>query len=589
MKYLPILFFISFFISFQLSIKAQKPEFIMDMVHNNPGEALTKSAFTQPEYLKQNEFNTQVVNDFVFPTAAVTFDDFDPTIFPKGSRERAWTDSVSLVIKKNIAAAHAAGLKVYYFTDIVVLPKRLVQKYKDEICDKNGNISFDRPLTLKIHRILFDELFSKFPDLDGLVIRTGETYLNNVPFHTGNDPITDGPSSHIRLLRLLRGEVCVKHNKTIIYRTWSFGGMHDNPDYYLKVTDSIQPHKNLVFSIKHVRGDYQRTYPFNPCLGIGKHRQVVEVQCQREYEGKGAYPNYVMNGVINGFEEYDPNQHPNCLNDIKNNPNFAGVYSWSRGGGWVGPYITNEIWPRLNAFVLSDWANHQNITENQAFNHFMDNEGIVHPESRKAFRELCLLSAKAVLRGHMSAILSMKPEWAFWMRDQFLAGIEPPDSAQIRKFPSEGFLFEAFNEFYKKGELQIAVGEKYEAVKLWKKMVELSQKIYTSNPADDNYIRTSTLYGLYLHKIIASGWNVMALGFSGDKRGSYDKPSIKKALNEYDTAWIKFKNLKNEQSSCATLYQPNAFIYVGPAYCDKKGMGYSVNKYRKLCEEKVSK
>ena len=28
--------------------------------------------------------------------------------------------------------------------------------------------------------------------------------------------------------------------------------------------------------------------PFNPCIGIGKHQQVVEVQCQREYEGKGA-------------------------------------------------------------------------------------------------------------------------------------------------------------------------------------------------------------------------------------------------------------------------------------------------------------
>lgn len=22
--------------------------------------------------------------------------------------------------------------------------------------------------------------------------------------------------------------------------------------------------------------------PFNPCIGIGKHQQVVEVQCQRE-------------------------------------------------------------------------------------------------------------------------------------------------------------------------------------------------------------------------------------------------------------------------------------------------------------------
>ena len=43
--------------------------------------------------------------------------------------------------------------------------------------------------------------------------------------------------------------------------------------------------------------------PFNPTLGIGRHRQIVEVQCQREYEGKGAYPNYVVKGVVEGFEE----------------------------------------------------------------------------------------------------------------------------------------------------------------------------------------------------------------------------------------------------------------------------------------------
>ena len=36
------------------------------------------------------------------------------------------------------------------------------------------------------------EVFARFPGLDGLVVRTGETYLQNVPFHTGNNPITEG-------------------------------------------------------------------------------------------------------------------------------------------------------------------------------------------------------------------------------------------------------------------------------------------------------------------------------------------------------------------------------------------------------------
>ena len=58
--------------------------------------------------------------------------------------------------------------------------------------------------------MMLEELFEIFPHLDGLVIRTGETYLNDVPYHTGNGPITNRISSHVKLINLLRDEVCVK-------------------------------------------------------------------------------------------------------------------------------------------------------------------------------------------------------------------------------------------------------------------------------------------------------------------------------------------------------------------------------------------
>ena len=68
---------------------------------------------------------------------------------------------------------------------------------------------------------------------------------------------------------------------------------------------------------------------FNPCIGIGKHQQVVEVQCQREYEGKGAHPNYIAKGVIDGFEEFKKPgiKKPYCLNQVKDNPLFKGVWT----------------------------------------------------------------------------------------------------------------------------------------------------------------------------------------------------------------------------------------------------------------------
>ena len=34
-----------------------------------------------------------------------------------------------------------------------------------------------------------------------------------------------------------------------------------------------------------------RSAGWNPTLGVGQHAQIVEVELQREYEGKGAYPN----------------------------------------------------------------------------------------------------------------------------------------------------------------------------------------------------------------------------------------------------------------------------------------------------------
>ncbi len=575
-------FFLCMFYINTLFAQQAKPFYILDMVHNNPGEALTKSDFNSPVYLQKNGYTGLVMNDFVFPHAAITFKKLNRAIFPEGSKELKWVNDAAAKVQRNINAAHAAGIKVYYFTDIIVLPKKLVELYHDEICDSSGKISFERQKTIEVHKIMLDELFATFPDLDGLVIRTGETYLNNVPYHTGNGPITKGEESHIKLINLLREEVCIKRNKTIFYRTWSFGGMHEDPQYYLDVVNKIPLHPSLIFSIKHTRGDYHRTFDFNPTLGIGKHAQVVEVQCQREYEGKGAYPNYVMNGVINGFEEYfskRPQQGKKGLKDLMNNPNFRGVWSWSRGGGWVGPYISNEFWCKLNAFVISHWGADTRQTEEQVFKQFMDEQGI-DGESRKAFRELCLLSAKAVLRGHESAELPFEKDWVWWMRDEFLAGID--STSGFKGNSSEGWLYKAFSFYHKNGLLKKAVTEKYDAVAIWDKITVLSGQVKMTNKIDEKYLAVSSQYGLLLHQIIAEGWNIMALGFEGDQTGNYNKMALTFAISKYDELWKSYDQFKQNNPSSASLYKPYAFVYTGPAYHLKKGMGASVNKYRNM-------
>jgi len=560
-----IIFFLFVFLSScTTDVAKQKANefYILDMVHNNPAEPPTQTSFNNPAKLHGYGYNGMVLNNFKFVHASINYESFDSTIFPKGSHERRWVDQAAEELKIRISECHNADLKVYCFMDIAVLPKKLVEKYKEQLCDNAGKISFEKPFTIEIHREMLREVFQTFPDLDGLVIRTGETYLFNVPYHTGNNPITNGPESHIKLINILREEVCEKLNKMVFYRTWDFGFFHVSPEYYLSVTNKIQPHKNLIFSIKHTEGDYHRTFRFNPTLVIGKHKQIVEVQCQREYEGKGAHPNYVMDGVLNGFEEYNGATGNKSLNDIKNNPLFAGIWSWSRGGGWVGPYITNELWCDLNAFVISAWAQNPDKPEEEIFAEYGQRLGL-SSEDRIRFRDLCLLSAKGVLRGHNSII---HPVNVWWTRDQFLGGLDLLDTC--------------FRDIVTKGLVDAVIAEKQECIDIWKEIKKLSGLIKTNDSTVNEYIVVSAEYGLKMYSIVHQAWIILLKGMEGDISGKYDFKTIQTAISTYDDLWIEFNTLKKENPSCASLYMPYSFVFEPPDFHKSRGMDESVNRYR---------
>ena len=288
--------------------------YILDMVHNNPGEKATVSEYNDPVFVKNRGYNGMVVQWYV--NCAVDYDNFEKNIVPPGSKEREWIDSLAQTIDVRLAAIDKSGVDVYAFVDVFVAPRSIWDKYGDSMGEqetdlhgyggdvKNArkpNIEYDIIQKLIIAQI--DGIFKRFPSFDGLVIRFGETYLHDTPYHMGGKPVREGDEGirdHVKLLNLLRDEVCVKRSKKIFYRTWDFGWFHTRPDIYLAITDQVEPHENLIFSIKHTKGDFLRTFPFNPTLGIGKHSQIVEVQCQREYEGKGAHPDYIAGGVLNG-------------------------------------------------------------------------------------------------------------------------------------------------------------------------------------------------------------------------------------------------------------------------------------------------
>jgi hypothetical protein len=561
---------------------------ILDMVHHNPGEPPFQSRFLDPAHLADYGFNGQV---FKHINCVATFDALGLDLFPAGSPERAWLDKFTPGIEREIAAAKAAGLKVFYHLDLFVLPKKLVEHFKAEICDpQTGRILLERPQTLELHRVLFDELFRRFPQLDGFIIRVGETYLFDTPHHVGNGPIPRvGPAwtptylyaetlagrapaeprwisaqvaAYAKLIHFLREEICVKHGRHLLFRTWDIfpDKLHARLDHYLEVTDQIEPHPKLIFSIKQTALDFWRHVKVNECLTRGKHPQIIEVQCQREYEGKGAYPNYVMAGVINGFEE---NAVKIGLRELLAQPKIVGVYSWSRGGGWYGPYLKDEFWPDLNAYVLAQFVKNPARSEAEIFADYASEIGLSDVD-KKYFRRLCLLSATAVLKGRHCAAFdqalqeSVLPT-ACWMRDDRLGGRE--QLKLVLDYLGEKNLFAA------------ALAEKSEAVKLWNEIKGLAEQIRWPENSSGEFVKVSAEYGRLLFSIVEQGWRVLIAGRRGDQT------ELAVASTRYEKLWREYRAL-GDLPLCPSLYRGEYFSLPGlPVVA---GLDESVEHYKNL-------
>lgn len=509
-------------------------ELIMDMVHDNPGEERTETIFRNPEVLIEYGYNTQVFKHF---NTIATFEKLGYDFFPS-AQSKVWLNKMTEIIEKELYSAKKSGLMVMSHIDLFVLPEALVEKYKSEICDSDGKISIHREKTKQIHRIMFDELFSKYP-VDGLIIRVGETYLHDTPYHTGNGAVKYGnisreKDSFVELISFLVEEVCKKHKKYLIFRTWDcyLDRFHGNLQYYLDVTNKVEPCEKLIFSIKHTALDFWRRVKFNPCLCQGKHRQIVEVQCQREYEGKGAYPTYIMNGVINGFPE---NKKRIGLKDIAEHPLICGVYTWSRGGGWFGPYLKNEFWCKLNTYIISNYANDTRRCEKEIFLEFAMKKMGMDTENANKFYDLCIEVSDAVLHSRYieaydNSLNEEKPPCINWMRDDSIGGLR-----QLNK---------VFDYLEQNDLVEDALSEKEKAISIWKAIRERFEEIEISDGILREFISNSIEYALRLFSIVNISFKI----FAEYRKGK----SCEELLKKYDMAWEEYRELESRPQSSSS-------------------------------------
>jgi hypothetical protein len=242
---------------------------------------------------------------------------------------------------------------------------------------------------------------------------------------------------------------------------------------------------------------------------------------------------------------------------VMSNPNIVGVWTWSRGGGWDGPYISNDFWCELNAYVIAKYAEDPTRTEADIFREYENHIGL-KGEDLTRFRELNLLSTKAVLRGQLTTLGAKIDLW--WARDDTLSA---PD----------------LRDFIQKGLIDKSLSEKRLAVMMWERIEELSKQITFKDSRTKDFVMVSATYGRIKYAIIEQAWTILLCGQQGDETGHYNRANMQPAITAYYRLWEEWKNFKAAHPACPTL--PN-----DRGRSDTPGIGAAVEHYRELINKR---
>jgi hypothetical protein len=293
------------------------------------------------------------------------------------------------------------GMQVFLTTDMLALTPPLAEQLRRLAPDKSAaGINTTDPVVWDIYRAGLEELFEDLP-VDGLVIRFGEG--GNL-YNTGGWPYRSEMAirSVVSLRAMLHGLLPAfeAHHKTLVLRSWTvgvgqLGRLHVDPRMYDTALGDIDS-PALVVSTKYTAGDFFSYLPLNPTLLAGRHRRLIELQAKPEFEGFGAFPNFVAE------------EHARALRALRSaNPQISGIYLLTQFGGPLraGPQTLYPLhgfwlWTDANVFVdsqlaLDPGADVGDLTRRWAQINFGD-----HPQVLDAVVNVLSGSREAVLKGY---------------------------------------------------------------------------------------------------------------------------------------------------------------------------------------------
>lgn len=365
---------------------------LIDMIHDNHGEPLFKTRFREPAALAAYGYNAIAIPDALAALPS-TFPPPDPAAAGTGTRLADLTEAID----RRVAKAAEHNLQVYFYADAFLLPRTVVEANPAAFyCDTTSGsrppmLCAAKPAVYDALQHLLTELFQRWPAAVGIIMRTAEVYPEATPHMVGNAVHESSCPScrsmnavarYQRFIRAMYDRVVKDLHKTYVHRTWHRASsaaptMHDDPDVYRQVTAELPKSDHLIFSFKFTRGDFKPGQPWNPILMADWEGQQdirpkwVEFQCEREYEGKAAFPNFqapLWRAFLEASNllEKNPNaDKPKPERTIAHPLGFpepptpaqvlrphVSLWGWSRGGGWGGPYAQREEWVDANVYAL---------------------------------------------------------------------------------------------------------------------------------------------------------------------------------------------------------------------------------------------
>jgi hypothetical protein len=218
-------------------------------------------------------------------------------------------------------------------------------------------INTSNPAVWEVYRAGLEELFDELPSIAGLVIRIGEAgSLYNTAGWPYRSEMAVRDAASLRAMLHVLLPLFEARGKTLVLRTWSvgvgqLGRLHVDPQVYEAVLGDIDS-PALIVSTKFTAGDFFSHLPLNQTLAGGRHRRLVELQARPEFEGFGAFPNFLGD------------EHARALRVLTStNPRIVGTYLWSQSGGPLraGPRSLYPVhgfwlWTDANVFVASQLA-----------------------------------------------------------------------------------------------------------------------------------------------------------------------------------------------------------------------------------------